>query len=399
MAGVVPRNPCLSTRIQSVPSSVFEGLKRRAQRYSGKIIPLHVGDSHLPPPETARLGALPFGRGGDPDIYAYSPPHGEGEFVDALLHKVANRNGMTWADERCIQITAGATHGLSCAVRSLMNPGDEILLLAPHWPLMRGIAASGEVKPVEVPFSQVLMSRPDADAEGLLESFVTAKTCAIYYSNPNNPDGKLFARRELMAIAEVAKRHNLWVIADEVYENFVFDGEHISIATLPEMAERTITVFSFSKSYALAGLRVGYVVGPDHAIVAIRKMTNHTVYNVPRAMQLAAHRALVDGDEWIGQARQVYRRHRDLAFESIVAPCGKPEGSTYLFLDLSRYCRRGQDSCIGVLERLVDAGLLLTPGAAFGHLYQRWARLCYTSVDEATLVDAIQRVNEVLNAR
>jgi N-succinyldiaminopimelate aminotransferase len=127
-------------------------------------------------------------------------------------------------------------------------------------------------------------------------------------------------------------------------------------------------------------------------------MTNHTVYNVPRAMQASAYQALVHGDEWVSNARQVYTRHRDLAHELVVAPCARPQGCTYLFLDLSEYCMRGEESSIGVLERLVDAGMLLTPGGAFGHHYKKWARMCFTSVSEVELREAIERLNHVLES-
>ena len=379
-----------------MPPSVFEALKRRAQEVPGGVVPFHVGDTHLPPPQGCRLGALGFSTEHDPDLYKYSPPHGEGEFVGEVVEKVRRDNGLTWATEDHIQITSGATHALSCAVRTVMNPGDHMLLLAPHWPLMRGISVCGAVRPVELPFSQVLLSDASADIEALLEGGITPATAGIYFSSPNNPDGKLFTRTELQAVARVAQRHNLWVIADEVYENFVFDGEHVSIASLPGMAERTLTVYSFSKSYGIPGLRVGYVVGPSEAITGIRKMTNYTVYNVPRAMQSAACAAMRHGDEWVKAARSLYREHRDIAMAKVVAPCARPEGSTYLFLDLTEFCRRGEDTSVGVLERLVDAGMLLTPGGAFGSHFQKWARLCYTSVPKDELVVALERLNEVL---
>ena len=393
---LVPKYPALSGSIQSMPASVFEGLKIRAQNYPGRIIPFHVGDTHLDPPEESRLGSLGFGCGGDPDLYKYSPVHGHQEFLDAILAKLHIANGMTWVTPDHVQITMGATHALSCSVRSALDPGEEILLLAPHWPLMRGIAHSCCVTPLAVPFSDILMREPDTDVEALLESYVTAKTTAIYFANPNNPDGKVFTKEELRAIAKVAQRHGLWVIADEVYENFVYEGEYSSIATLPGMAEQTITVFSFSKSYGLAGLRVGYLVGPGEVISGARKMTNHTVYNVPRAMQNAAKCALQYGDSWVENARSVYREQRDLAHKMVVAPCARPEGATYLFLDLSEYCERGESSSVGVLERLVDAGMLLTPGGAFGGQYQKWARLCFTSVPPDELREALNRLNYVL---
>ena len=379
-----------------MPSSVFEGLKLRAQNYRGRIVPFHVGDTHLDPPEPARLGALGFGLGAAPDLYKYSPPHGHQEFVSALIAKLHKQNRLRGIRPENIQITMGATHALSCAVRTAMDPGEHILLLAPHWPLMRGIAHSCGLRSVEVPFSHLLMRDPDADVEALIESYVTPMTTAIYFANPNNPDGKVFTRAELAGIARVAQRHGLWVISDEVYENFVYDGKFTSIASLPGMQEQTLTVFSFSKSYGLAGLRVGYLVGPERAIQGARKMTNHTVYNVPRAMQASAMAALVDGGPWQENAVAVYREHRDLAHSLVQAPCVRPDGATYLFLDLSEYCREGESDCVRVLERLVDAGMLLTPGGAFGSQYQKWARMCFTSVAADELKEAIGRLNAVL---
>lgn len=381
-----------------MPESMFAALKRRLDRYGGKdVIQFQIGDTHLDPPDAARLGNLGFSSGPEPDLYRYSPAPGKAQFIDRVVRKLRKHNSMDWADVEHVQITAGATHALSCAVRAVLNHGDQILLLAPHWPLMRGIAHSAGVRPIEVPFSHVLLREEDPNAETLLESFITPETAGIYMSTPNNPDGKVYTADELQVIANIARRHNLWVISDEVYERFVFDGgEHVSIANLPGMSERTVTVFSFSKTYGLAGLRVGYVAGPGGAIIAIRKMSNATVYAVPKAMQRAAHAALDHGEEFVKAARERYQSARDFAFEAINAPCAKPQGSTYLFLDLSKWCRRGEDSCLGVLERAAEAGLLLAPGGSFGHLYQKWARLCYTSVDRAQLEDGVERLNRVL---
>jgi N-succinyldiaminopimelate aminotransferase len=382
-----------------MPESIFAALKRRLDRYEGTdVIQFQIGDTHLDPPEAARLGNLGFSSGPEPDLYRYSPAPGKAQFIDSIAEKLRRHNKMSWADVEHVQITAGATHALSCAVRAVLNHGDQILLLAPHWPLMRGIARSAGVRPIEVPFSHVLLREDNPNAEGLLESFITPETSGIYMSTPNNPDGKVYTTGELQVIANVARRHNLWVISDEVYERFTFDGrEHVSIANLPGMAERTITVFSFSKTYGLAGLRVGYTVGPAESIVAIRKMSNATIYAVPRAMQRAANAALETGDDFVRAARDKYQSARDFAFENIKAPCARPQGSTYLFIDLSQWCKRGEDSCLGVLESAADAGLLLAPGAAFGHLYQKWARLCYTSVDREQLEDGIARLNRVLD--
>ena len=292
-----------------------------------------------------------------------------------------------------LQISCGATHALSCAVGALLDPGDEIILLSPHWPLIKGIAQSRCVTPIEVPFTQPVIA--GESPEDMLEGVVTPRTAAIYLCTPNNPDGLVLDDRMLEAIAQVACHHDLWVLADEVYEDYVYDGRHRSIAALPDMASRTITVYSFSKSYAQAGLRVGYAVGPSQAMSAVRKMANHSVYNVPQAMQKAALCAFERGDEFLASARTRYRNVRDKARALVAAPCGQPNVATYLFLDLRRWSV-DEPCAMAVLERIAEAGVLLAPGAPFGEMYGRWARLCFTAVDEARLEEGIARINRVL---
>src|SRR5262249_1202749 len=164
-----------------------------------------------------------------------------------------------------IQITAGATHAFACALRLLCDPGDEVLLLAPYWPLIRGNVLAVGARPVEVPFTSELYQ--GADPAELLAGRVTKRTAAIYVTTPTTPDGKVLDARALEAVAEVAVSADLWVLADEVYEDYAFDGRaHRSIATLPGLDSRTLSVYSFSKSYGLAGLRVGYVTGPEGPI-------------------------------------------------------------------------------------------------------------------------------------
>ncbi|HLU65783.1 MAG TPA: pyridoxal phosphate-dependent aminotransferase [Kofleriaceae bacterium] len=403
----MPRYPTLSGPAQALPSSIFESLKLRLASFPGQVIPLHIGDTHLPPPKKSRLGSLGFPAGPDPDLYRYSPPPGKQGLLEALARKLQVRNRLAVTPDD-IQITAGATHALSCAVRSVLDPGDQILLLAPYWPLIRGIALASGIRPVDVPFSHVLLrgapplAAPGEDAarpsiEELIERFITPQTAALYVCTPNNPDGKVLSAAELEQIARVAQRHDLWVLADEVYEDYLYDGRvHVSIASLPGMAERTVTVYSFSKSYGQAGLRVGYVVGPPGAAAAMRKMSNHSVYCVPRAMQVAALLALEHGAEFLDQAHRAYREARELAHGRMADLCLLPEGATYLWLDLRRFLGAGEEDVMPLLERLADAGVLLAPGAAFGHAFKGWARLCFTSVSRPWLEEGLDRVRRVL---
>jgi N-succinyldiaminopimelate aminotransferase len=387
--------PRLAQAAESLPLSIFARLYERLARFTGDVVPLQIGDTYLMPAEPARLCAQRWTEIPGPELYAYSPPSGWPPLVTEILAKLARKNRLD-VGPGGVQITCGATHALACSVGAVLDPGDELILLTPHWPLIRGIAQSRCVVPVEVPFSLPLLDDPSLDPVALIEAAVTPRTAGIYVSSPNNPDGLVLDERMLAAVVEVARRHDLWILSDEVYEEYVYDGaKHVSIGTLPGAASRTITVFSFSKSYAQAGLRVGYAVGPEPVIAALRKMANHSVYNVPQAMQRAAHAALVGGDDFLAAARARYRAARDLAHGRIEARATLPQGSTYLFLDLRPYT---QGDCMDVLERIAEAGVLLAPGSAFGARYEGWARLCFTAVDPDRLVVGVDRINDVLAA-
>jgi len=389
----VPRYPSLSAPAESLPSSIYAKLYALASQVTGPVYPFHIGDSYLGPPLQARLGNLGFTAEPDPELYCYSSSAGDPVLIERLVDKLRVKNQMQFVGPANVQVTNGATHSLSCATRAVLDPGDEVLLLAPYWPLMRGIVLSLAARPVEVPY----VREGASDIERVLETHVKGRTAAIYVTTPNNPDGKVLTRQELEGIAAVARRHDLWVLSDEVYEEYIYCGrDHVSIATLPDMAGRTLTAYSFSKTYAQPGLRVGYLAGPADTIDAARKMANHSVYSVARAMQRAAVAALEHGDGFIAEARDRYRDARDRALARVQAPCVAPEGSTYLFLDLG-HCITEQRCVVSVLERFARAGVLLAPGSAFGADFQRHVRLCYTSVEGERLDRGIDLVNSVLD--
>lgn len=384
------RFPDVSSAGAAVPASIYARLREHLARFPGDVIPLHIGDTHLAPP--ARLDEVLWGELAAGALYAYGSPNGWGPLVDAIIDKVRTRNRIE-VTPAGLQISVGATHALSCAIQALCDPGDELILLTPHWPLIRGIALGFGVTPVEAPFS---MRLPATDIAALIEPAITPRTAAIYLSSPNNPDGVILSARELGAIAEVAARHNLWLLSDEVYEAYGYDGEHVSLASVPGAAERTISVFSFAKSYAQAGLRVGYAVGPEPVIATMRKLVNHSVYNVPVAMQRAALGALRAGGPFIADARARYVAARDRARARLVAPAASPAGGAYLWVDLRSWAG---DDCMPILERCAAAGVLLSPGGAFGAACGGFARLCFTGVDADRLDEGIDRINAVLGAR
>jgi len=377
----VPRFPALSTAGEHVPASIFARLREHLARYRGDVIPLQIGDTHLAPP--AGLHDIAWRELPPAELYTYGTPAGFAPLVDALSEDARTRRGLAIAG---VQITCGATHALTAAVQATCNPGDELVLLTPHWPLIRGIALAHNVVPIEVPYG-------NADA---LAAAITPRTAAIYFATPNNPDGAMLGDDQLAAIARIAERAGAWILADEVYEHYTYDRAHRSIAARPDAAARTVTVGSFAKSYAQAGLRVGYaLVGDAGVLDAIRRLVNHSVYNVPVAAQHAALAALRIGSAFTDGARDRYRAARDRAHAKLVAPAAKPPGGAYLWVDFSRWS--GTD-CLPVLERIAEAGVLVAPGSAFGDAHHSHARLCCTGVPEPTLDEGIDRINRVLAA-
>jgi aspartate/methionine/tyrosine aminotransferase len=379
----VARFPSLSNAGNSVPASIFAKLREHLARYQGDFIPLQIGDTHLHPPMT--LHAIEWAQHAAVDLYAYGAPAGWPPLVEAIVAKAREKNRLDVTADH-VQVACGATHALSCAVQALCDRGDEVILLTPHWPLIKGMSIGHGVVPVEVPF--------DATEQEMARA-ITPRTSAIYVATPNNPDGAMLSVAQVDAIARLADAHDLWILSDEVYEDYGYDLAHSSIATHPLAAARTVTVFSFAKSYAQAGLRVGYALAPPALAAAIKKLVNHSVYNVPVAMQRAALGAIQNGAPFLAEARARYRAARDRARARLQAPAALPPGGAYLWVDFSRW---SAGDCLPVLERLAEKGVLLAPGSAFGDACHAFARLCFTGVDEARLDEGIDRINAVLDA-
>jgi N-succinyldiaminopimelate aminotransferase len=378
----VSRFPGLSNAGETVPASIFAKLREHLARFPGDFIPLQIGDTHLHPPAT--LEAVEWAELTLGDLYSYGTPAGWAPLVAAIVEKARAKNRLP-IGEANVQVACGATHALSAAVQALCDRGEELILLTPHWPLIKGMSIGHGVVPVEVGFAP--------DIEPVLEAAITPRTAAIYVATPNNPDGAMLTGAQLDALARVAERHALWILADEVYEDYGYDAEHVSIATHPLAAARTVTVFSFAKSYAQAGLRVGYALAPEQVAAAMKKLVNHSVYNVPVAMQRAALGAMHAGAPFLQAARDRYRGARDRARARLVAPAACPPGGAYLWVDFSQW---SPGDCMPVLERVAEKGVLLAPGSAFGDACHAYARLCFTGVDEPRLDEGIDRINAVL---
>ncbi|MBZ0122099.1 MAG: pyridoxal phosphate-dependent aminotransferase, partial [Sandaracinaceae bacterium] len=284
----MPRFPKTAESAEGLSDRVFSRLAQKARSMPGPIHPLHVGDTWLEPLEAARAEAQRTEA--HPRLHNYAPVQGEPALLDAITEHLRAR-GECIVDRETIQVTSGATAGLSVVSEALLAPGDEVLLPSPFWPLIRGILRKRGVGAVEVPFFTRL-GEPGFDAEAELEARVTERTSAIYVNTPHNPTGRVLPDPVLAAIARVAERHDLWVLSDEVYEEVYFGAPPAPVWARADFQTRTIAVHSLSKGYGLAGARVGWAHGPHQAMEVVRGVQTFLTYCAPRPMQLGAARAL-----------------------------------------------------------------------------------------------------------
>jgi aspartate/methionine/tyrosine aminotransferase len=391
----------LSRSALAIRAGVFADLASRIEahtRRGGDLIELHIGDTHRRPPESAtfaQVDAPAF----DPAVYRYGAVTGLDALKRAFAARLAVRgHGPATIDPaRQVLVGCGATHALFCAVRAVVDPGDEVFVASPYWPLAVGVIRAAGAVPVEVPLSARLYADPQLDAADVFAEALTPRTRAIYFITPNNPDGKVLSAVDLARIARLAIERDLWVIADEVYADYVYQGGHASIARHDGMAERTISVYSLSKSHALAGVRVGFAVAPERVTELARRVATHTVFNVPVAAQRVALAALAAPVAWIDDGRREYRDARDATLRGLEGSGVQvfaPEGGSYAFIDFEPVL--GGRTLKDLLERAIDRGVLLAPGEAFGSAFSLWARLCFTSVPRGRVVEGVARLRDAI---
>lgn len=386
----VPRHPDHDGRVDRIRPSVFARLVRMMDQHGAPRYPFHIGDTYLDPPACCRVEALAADPPDRP--YAYGHPFGTPALREALADKVRECNGLSWAGPDSVQLTAGATHALTVACQGLLSPGDEVIIPAPHWPLISGIVTAAGGTPVQAPFWVELADDSAANCVELLLPFLTERTVALYVNTPHNPTGRCLSEAALRRLVALAVERGLWLLADEAYEHFAFGGvPHVSLARLPGAAERTVSVWTLSKAYALAGYRTGYLCAPDALVAGLRRLCNHSVYAIPGVVQEASVRALRQGGAWVTQAQQAYADGAALVAERLKARFRPAEGASYVWLE-------APGDGWEFLERCLKAGVSLAPGGGFGEGYDRSMRLCYVACDLPTLREGIDVLNAVLEA-
>ena len=319
----------------------------------------------------------------------YAPSSGIAPLREALVDKLRERNGIeATADE--VLITVGGAHALYCAFHAVLDPGSECLLFSPYWTPIADMIRGTEARPVYVPTSTARRSGITAT----LEQLTTPETRAIYYNTPQNPSGVVFTRAEAEEVAQFAKQHDLMVIADEAYEDLVYDGEHVSIASLPGMAERTISTYTFSKSYAMTGWRIGYAVAQEPWMTAMRKLVLYSTNGVPTMVQWAAVEALRVNPDHRHKRLAEYRERRDAlvgGLNAIGFDCEVPAGAFYAFPSVTRLSSDSRKAAALLLEK---AHVATIPGAVFGSQGEGHVRFSY-SISMGTIEQGLEALRRL----
>ncbi len=304
----------------------------------------------------------------------YGPSQGLPSLREAIAAKIQRVNGYT-TDPATISITAGGTGALLAALQVICGPGDEVLTPDPAWPMYINMLTIIGAKPVPYRLSPEAGWLPNLQE---LERLVSPRTKALIINSPGNPTGAVFPPALIEELIALAQRHDLYLISDEAYEELVYEGEHLSPAAICNDG-RVISAYTFSKTYAMTGWRVGYVVARPDIAIAVAAVIGPSYTNVPHITQWAAEAALAGPQDCVGEMRAAYHQRRDAALEILRAQGIKavpPKGAFYLLIDISP---AGLPSSEFALRLLKERNIAVAPGSAFGQTIDGYARVSLAS--------------------
>jgi aminotransferase len=380
----------LSKLSSGVTQAEIRSMSVECERVSGINLAQGVCDTKVP--EIVRAAAREAIEGG---INCYTRFDGLAELRYAIAAKMLRHNGIQCDAETEITVSAGSTGALYCACMALLDPGDEVILFEPYYGYHRNTLESLKITP-----SFVTMRPPDwSFSRNDLEHAVTSRTRALIVNTPCNPSGKVFNIQELELIAGFAHSHDLFVMTDEIYEYFVYDGSrHISLAMLPGMAERTITISGFSKTLSITGWRIGYCVSARRWAEAIGHMNDLLYVCAPAPLQYAVAKGVcVLPDSYYIELAGSYARKRDTICQALteagLTPY-LPHGAYYVLADVNRL--PGLTSKARAMYLLERAGVAGVPGDAFFHEHggDSLIRLCFAKED-SVLQEACDRLRHL----
>ncbi|HSK62575.1 MAG TPA: pyridoxal phosphate-dependent aminotransferase [Pyrinomonadaceae bacterium] len=351
----------LASRLTEVGFSDIVKLRNRImelREQGATVYQFEGGEPFMPTPEPIKEAMV---RALAENKTRYAPSSGILELREAIAEKLRVRNGIP-AQSQDVIVVNGGMQALFGAFQSVVNPGDVVLLFSPYWTPIKDLVAHCQGRTVFVPTKE---ARENGFAQTLAR-YATDRTKAIYYNTPQNPTGVVLTPDEARAVATFAQDRDLVVVADEAYEDLVYDGEHFSIASIDGMRERTISCFTFSKSYAMTGWRLGYAVATEPWMTGLKKATLYSSNGVSTPTQWAGVAALNLDRAQLEQARDEYRKRRDLllsGLNEIGLTCASPGGAFYAFPDTRLIHADSREAADILLNR---AQVATVPGTVFG---------------------------------
>ena len=309
----------------------------------------------------------------------YTSNSGLMELRRAIAEHMDRRYGQTYNPASEILVTVGVSEALYLAMVALLDAGDEIIIPEPCFVSYAPTAIMVGAVPVMVPTSAADGFQVTAAD---IAAHITPKTKCLFVASPNNPTGTVLSRERLNEIAALAKKHDLVVISDEIYDRLVYGVEHTCFASLPGMYQRTVVLQGFSKAYAMTGWRVGYIVGPGELIEPMRKVHQYLIMSAPTASQWAALKALEVGEQFVEEMRAEYDRRRKLivtGLNSLGLDCVEPQGAFYAFPSITR---TGMDDNTFAEKLLEEEHVAVVPGSSFGASGAGYVRMSYATAYE-----------------
>ena len=385
----VPKN-IVSERVSKIPRSAIHEMTRLSMQVKDPVSLSWARPAAGTPEHIDQAACEAINKG---LVSGYSASTGLPELREAIVEKLKRDNNIE-ANASEILVTVGAIEGLSAAVMALLDPGDEVLIPSPNYSTHAQQVVLASAVPVYVPTIEEEGFRLDIDA---FKKAVTKKTKAIMFSTPGNPTGAVFEEKELRALSEVALENDLAIIVDESYEYFTFDGvKHFSLGSIPEVKERTVSCFTFTKTYAMTGWRIGYVVATAELVTQMLKAHIPFTICAPVVSQYAALGALKGPQDCVEKFRKKYLAFRDLTCErldrlSSVFEYQKPKGSYCMFPKILH--KDGSDSLSFCKRLLLEGGVSTTPGVAFGPTGEGHLRITFCD-SEAAINKAFDRMEK-----
>lgn len=380
--------PALSNRTATFTDSVIRRMTRISNQYNAVNLSQGFPDFEPPKEILDRLAQVT-----KEDFHQYSTTWGSQNFRDALASKIQHFSGVSVDPNAELVVTCGSTEAMMAAMMSVTNPGDKVIVFSPFYENYGADTILSGAEPIYVP-----LVPPEFNFDmDVLENAFKQKPKAIIVCNPSNPCGKVFTKKELKIIADFAKKYDTFVITDEVYEHILYKpNEHIYMASLPGMKDRTITCNSLSKTYSITGWRLGYTQANPEITDRIKKVHDFLTVGAAHPLQEAAVVGLKFGDDYYKALQEKYTHMRNLfvkGLDTIGLKHTVPQGAYYILIDISEF---GYDSDLEFAETLArEVGVGSVPGSSFfKEPENRYVRLHFAKKDE-TLNEALNRLESI----